>query len=365
MYYDVGNSGGLGGQFNTVAKEAFGYDSSFMLSNNDIMNAFVGGGGPAHQPAPATPDVTKISNTNFHLPNVNTSSSQTVTAAGANITNTQNDKYQLDGTTYAYEKKDAQIKDVVGKTMKQEFGAGPTAKATAQLMPGSGVSKASVAGLLVDPTGLGDIYYFLSQIYAESKRMPNAKVNEMVNDTLVRLRQASQVAMHGDMNEARKLVPQDMNFDDINWTELKDFLERNPENDPIMRQAQEIYAALEQTEYENDIIRGHDHREGDMKEKAIYAAAGVVDEDGIKEVTDNSLEEFAVKVGIDVEEIPYTAGDTLFFASSLGDISGLEANGNDIGSLTNSDAEKALAAALANEPDPTKLAMSANMANVG
>lgn len=290
---------------------AFDGSLSKAFSTTNVMDAWTSS-------VPTTPDssdqirtnavnlVADVSGKNFHLPAQAAPPKDAVFKVGAEATNVDQMKAQNQAVQADYMATDALIKNTVIETMKEVAGPEAAAQVYGKLMPGSGPGMFAAAVTVADPTGMvGSLYSVLSAAYSEAKGPNDAKINEVIDKTLNRLREASEAAAQGDMERAQKLapLPPGHDYSDVKWEELRMFMQRNPLNDPIMKQARDQQAALEAVENNNQLIDAQYATTGDLHEKAVHAVS-TGDIETAKQMTANDkVEQAAVVNGIDEDQL--------------------------------------------------------------
>lgn len=148
---------------------------------------------------------------------------------------------QPERTMDNYMQANAEIKSIVVNAMNEVLGPEEGDRFAEHVFSGGAPTKVQAAATMLDPTGVaGSIYSVLNAVAAQADRYGNQETLEILDRVLNQLQQSNNPQIQNALNNRNYFpAPEGYNFDGITAKELLDFLERNPHQDPIMRQLQQ------------------------------------------------------------------------------------------------------------------------------
>ncbi len=196
-------------------------------------------------------------NTNFHVPDV---TPQNDINPDLKVTQTPQDtarhRQDVGAVESEYLKQNQIAMNVIAETM-QEVDPKNGAAVFKAIFPQAEATKSQAVATAADPTGImGSVAAVINAIRSESKRPDDSKINAVLEQTLAKLHEESVQAQQAGYTAYGPKT--NFNFDKIQTPkQLLDFIQRDPKQDPVMREVADAYDAIDDMDKDRGVYEAH------------------------------------------------------------------------------------------------------------
>lgn len=224
----------------------------------------------------ASPDVTNFTDQKFHVDAAQ--AAPAVAASGVQGPDIALNEQDIKTTQANYMQADADIKEIVVDAINEVMGPEQGGKFTEHIFPGGAPTKLQAGATMLDPTGVaGSIYSVLNAVAKQADRFGSQETLEVLDKVLNKLQEANNPSIQNAMNNENYFPPKEgYDFSGISAKELLDFLERKPEQDPIMRELQQSLDTIDGIK--DNAAYNEEHKADFAEERFIQGDASALED---------------------------------------------------------------------------------------
>lgn len=196
-----------------------------------------------------------------------------------------------------------------------------------QLRPSGGSSIVQAAATILDPTAaIGTAYAVYSELSRQADRIGDQDVLERLEQARQAIADAHEAKQNGEKPAIK--VPESLDFSKITAKQLKDFVMRDPMQDPVMQEVQDALETCNQIENDVQVYEEREHEVVTADKVASAIERG--DTAQIAEYGDDQLEVLETFTHDQAEKIELKpANEVKMYSDSLADMNGIHCENPD------------------------------------